>query len=43
MMKFIAGIAVGEVLTVLTLWMGYNWYEFRKIMGLINSNKLYLN
>jgi hypothetical protein len=30
MMKFIAGIAVGEVLTICILWMGYNWHEFKK-------------
>ncbi|MDF2651736.1 MAG: hypothetical protein K0Q73_7541 [Paenibacillus sp.] len=30
MMQFIAGVVVGEVITVLLLYMGHNWYLIQK-------------
>jgi hypothetical protein len=29
MITFICGYAVGQILTVLLMYMGYNWYESR--------------
>ncbi len=30
MIPFIIGLAVGEVLTILLIYMGYCWHEYRK-------------
>lgn len=30
MKEFIFGFAIGQVITVICLYMGYNWYTFRQ-------------
>jgi hypothetical protein len=30
MITFICGYAVGQLLTVLLMYMGYNWYEYKR-------------